>query len=213
MGTTHTTETCTPGVLARVLQLASPASPVGSYAYSEGLEQAVHAGAVHDEPSAERWIGGLLAHAVCAADVPVLLRMHEDWRREDAAAALARSAWLLACRETRELRLADLTDPDAVERGSATALIAVGTCTPNHVESGLWLRQWCEWLQPGGVVCLSLRTDFWQTSLETEDGIGSTCLALVRDGKWRELEVTAAAPYTPNVSEVTFHVRTYQLVG
>ena len=39
--------------LARLLQLASPALPVGAYSYSQGLESAVDAGMVHDAASAE----------------------------------------------------------------------------------------------------------------------------------------------------------------
>ena len=43
--------------LTRLLQLASPALPVGAYSYSQGLEAAVEAGIVHDAASAGRWIG------------------------------------------------------------------------------------------------------------------------------------------------------------
>ena len=46
--------------LVRLLQLASAASPVGSFALSEALEYAVFRGAVHDEASARDWIGGWL---------------------------------------------------------------------------------------------------------------------------------------------------------
>ena len=46
--------------LARLLQLASPALPVGAYAYSQGLEWAVESGTVRDEASALIWIGDLL---------------------------------------------------------------------------------------------------------------------------------------------------------
>jgi urease accessory protein len=38
----------------------SPAFPVGSFAYSHGLEWAFEAGDVHDAQSTERWIGDLL---------------------------------------------------------------------------------------------------------------------------------------------------------
>ena len=46
--------------LPRLLQLASPALPVGAYTYSQGLEWAVEAGQVHDPVSAKEWIAGLL---------------------------------------------------------------------------------------------------------------------------------------------------------
>ena len=81
-----------------------------------------------------------------------------------------------------ELRCADLGDPTAVEPRSLAALVAVGTLTPNHgrwhghgrVEAGAWLRQWAEWRRPGGLVCLSLRSDFWQASLGHPRRVGLT---------------------------------------
>jgi urease accessory protein UreF len=54
-------------VLARLLQLASPALPVGAYTYSQGLEWAVEAGLVRDETSAGQWIGGVLEEGIGAS--------------------------------------------------------------------------------------------------------------------------------------------------
>ena len=120
-----------------------------------------------------------------------------------------------------ELRCADLGDPTAVEPRSLAALVAVGTLTPNHgrwhargrVEAGEWLRQWAEWLRPGGLVCLSLRSDFWQASLAHPTGVGAVCGAMAAEGRWREVEVTAEAPYTPLVSDVTYQIRTYRVAA
>ena len=66
-------------------------------------------------------------------------------------------------------------------------------------------------MRPGGLVCLSLRTDFWQASLAHPTGVGPVCGAMVAEGRWWEVEVTAAAPYTPLVSDVTYHIRTYRV--
>jgi len=49
--------------LTRLLQLVSPALPIGAFAYSQGLEQAVASGWVKDEASAAEWLLGLLEHA------------------------------------------------------------------------------------------------------------------------------------------------------
>ena len=46
--------------LLRLIWLASPALPVGGFSYSEGLESAVDARAVHDEASAAAWLNDQL---------------------------------------------------------------------------------------------------------------------------------------------------------
>src|SRR5690242_19769243 len=65
------------GALVRLLWLVSPALPIGSYAYSRGLEHAVQEGTVHDDASAEDWIGGVLENQVATLDLPLLVRLHD----------------------------------------------------------------------------------------------------------------------------------------
>ncbi|NBX54505.1 MAG: urease accessory protein UreF [Betaproteobacteria bacterium] len=62
-----------------LMQLASPALPVGGYSYSEGLEAAVEHGLVHDEASAQTWLQD---------------QLH-----------LVHNAWVMQTRETFEIRL------------------------------------------------------------------------------------------------------------
>ena len=90
--------------LTRLLQLASPALPVGAYSYSGGLEAAVEAGAVSDAASAERWIGDVLAHSLARMEAPALLRLYAAWRDGDAAAVARWNELFLASRESAELR-------------------------------------------------------------------------------------------------------------
>jgi urease accessory protein len=81
--------------LARLLQLASPALPVGAYSYSQGLEAAVEEGIVHDAASAERWIADVLELSVARLDAPLLWRMLQGEELNEL---------FLATRETAELR-------------------------------------------------------------------------------------------------------------
>lgn len=90
--------------LTRLLQLASPALPVGAYSYSQGLEAAVEAGIVRDAGSSQRWIADVLELSVARMEAPVLLRLCEAWRAGDAAAAGEWNALFLASRESAELR-------------------------------------------------------------------------------------------------------------
>ena len=93
--------------LLRLLHLASPALPIGAFHFSQGLEYAVEAGWVHDEASALEWIGGIAQASLATLDLPVLYRLHTAWARADHAAVLRWNAFLMACRETDELRLED----------------------------------------------------------------------------------------------------------
>jgi urease accessory protein len=88
----------------RLMQLVSPALPIGTFAYSQALEAAVAAGWIDDETSAGEWIGGLLAAAIGALDLPVLLRLHAAWDRSDLDAVAAWSRFLLAARASGELQ-------------------------------------------------------------------------------------------------------------
>lgn len=93
--------------LLRLLQLVSPALPVGAYAYSQGLEAAVEAGWVHDEASVCEWLLGVLEHNQCRLDLPVLGRLYSAWTDNDAAALNHWAALLAAARETAELQAED----------------------------------------------------------------------------------------------------------
>lgn len=93
--------------LLGAMRLSSAALPIGAFAYSQGLEQAVARGAVTDAPGAERWIVGLLESSILTLDVPVLRRVFECWGCGDAAGAGAWNDFLYAARGTRELREED----------------------------------------------------------------------------------------------------------
>jgi len=88
----------------RLLQLASPALPVGAYSYSQGLEAAVEAGVVHDAASASTWIGDVLAISVANMEAPIFLRLVRAWEARDIAAARRWNEEFIASREAAELR-------------------------------------------------------------------------------------------------------------
>jgi urease accessory protein len=97
-----------PHALLRLCHLVSPALPVGAYAYSQGLEFAVHAAWVTDEESTFEWLQGLSRHAVGTLDLPILLRLHRAWSAADDANVRFWTAQLIASRETSELRAEDI---------------------------------------------------------------------------------------------------------
>ena len=62
--------------LTPLLVWLSPAFPVGSYAYSHGLEWAVEAGDVHDAESCAAWIADLIQHGGPWSDAVLLAQAH-----------------------------------------------------------------------------------------------------------------------------------------
>jgi urease accessory protein len=62
--------------MLRLFCLVSPAFPVGSFAYSHGLEGAVEAGDVADEAGVRGWLEGVLRHGSGRSDAILLRHAH-----------------------------------------------------------------------------------------------------------------------------------------
>lgn len=88
-----------------LLQLASPALPVGGFSYSEGLEAAVEAGHVTNEAQASAWLLDQLRLALGRADLPACAAAMRAWQAADLDAVRALNDWVLQTRESSELRL------------------------------------------------------------------------------------------------------------
>jgi urease accessory protein len=94
----------TPRALLELMQLASPALPVGGFSYSEGLEAAVEAGLVRDEAQAGNWLVDQLQLSLERADLPVLAQALPAWQEHDLARIAALNDWVQHTRESAELR-------------------------------------------------------------------------------------------------------------
>ncbi len=93
--------------LLRLLQLSSPALPIGAFAFSQGLESAVALDWIRDEASARDWLEGALGEGLARLDLPVLARLYRAYAANDELAVRTWSSYLLASRESRERRLED----------------------------------------------------------------------------------------------------------
>lgn len=151
--------------LVRLLQLASPALPVGAYSYSQGLEAAVEAGLVKDGESAGRWIGEVLELSVASLEAPLLARLLEAFAAGDRAAASRWNDEFLASRESAELRAetvqmgyslrrlakeldlpgaAGLEAFEEVSFPAAFAAVAAGWSIPREEAVAAYLWAWAE---------------------------------------------------------------------
>lgn len=90
--------------LSRLFQLISPSLPIGGYTYSQGIEWAVEEGWITNEADLFDWMSGLLQSNLAYLELPVLLRMQRAWRDEDYDQLRHWNRYLVASRETRELR-------------------------------------------------------------------------------------------------------------
>jgi len=88
----------------KLLQLVSPALPVGAYSYSQGLEAVVESHEIHDAASAQRWIGDVMELSLAGMEAPLFLRLVEAWRARDAASVARWNDEFIATREGAELR-------------------------------------------------------------------------------------------------------------
>lgn len=148
--------------LLRLMQLTSPSFPVGTFAYSQGLETAIHNAWVTDADSAISWMTGLISQTLATLDVPILGRAIGAWAQRDLEQVRALSAFQLACREARELQEEDLQlgramlkvlrtlgVPEASVEGDVTYCVAFGLAV-SHFEVGLeraaggYLYAWCD---------------------------------------------------------------------
>ena len=88
-----------------LMQLASPALPVGGFSYSEGLEAAVEHGLVTNEDSAKAWLLDQLHLVQARSELPVVAQAMAAWQAHDTTRLNELNQWVLQTRETFESRL------------------------------------------------------------------------------------------------------------
>ena len=90
--------------LLKLLQLASPALPVGAYSYSEGLEFLVEAGKIGNATDLEHWMVQELRYGAIRLEAAVMVRSYGASQNQDFDRLQFWNHWLSATRETEELR-------------------------------------------------------------------------------------------------------------
>ena len=94
-----------------LLQLVSPALPVGAFSYSEGLESLIQSGALKDEQEVEHWLNAELQQGALRFEAAALSHLAEDllcWSTHADLDARNRirdlNGWLLANRDASMVR-------------------------------------------------------------------------------------------------------------
>ena len=91
--------------LYRLLAWLSPGFPVGSFAFSHGLEAAAASGAVHDRHSLQIWISAIVASGGGRIDADILRDAHRASSAGDIGALTDANRRGVAFRATTETRL------------------------------------------------------------------------------------------------------------
>jgi urease accessory protein len=95
-----------------LLQLCSPALPIGGFSYSSGLESALESGEVQDADSARAWILDAIALGLARFEAPLLARAFGCLAASNDEAIvpelIALNERAIAARETAELRAESL---------------------------------------------------------------------------------------------------------
>ena len=150
MATTMTTLTLTDSsqtavgdlALLGLLQLVSPALPIGAFAWSQGLESAFELGWVTNEDELGDWLEGVLEDGLTNCELPLLKRVQQAWAIGDGQTVAQWNDWLHATRETAELTDEDIRLGAALVRllGSLELLPEQGLLpeSPGYVTLFAW---------------------------------------------------------------------------
>ncbi|MDY7008749.1 MAG: urease accessory protein UreF [Cyanobacteriota bacterium] len=91
-----------------LLQLASPALPVGAYSYSEGIEALVTTGKISDYDSLKNWLIDSLKFGSIRLEAALIVRAYWETNSGNLQLLNNWNNWATAVKETEELRLQSL---------------------------------------------------------------------------------------------------------
>lgn len=121
----------------RLMQLVSPALPIGAFTYSQGLEWAVENQQVTSPEMVHDWMTGLIEDGLTHLDLPVLKLLYQAFQQDSEKDIAHWSEYLLASRETSELR----QEENNRGRALSTLLVDLEVAGASHYQQTLELTQ------------------------------------------------------------------------
>lgn len=99
-----------------LLYLASPTLPIGSFAYSQGLEKAIDANLVHDKESLLAWCRDFMSIGLAQLDIVLLAQIYQAIYERDQRALEELNTKVFAARESTELYLEERNLGQSIKR-------------------------------------------------------------------------------------------------
>ncbi len=89
----------------RLFQITSPALPIGAFTYSQGMEWAVECGWLRTADDTRAWLDTALDESLRCLELPIMIRLYRALAENSPQQFNHWSQYLLASRETSELRM------------------------------------------------------------------------------------------------------------
>ncbi|MDM9385141.1 urease accessory protein UreF [Chlorogloeopsis sp. ULAP01] len=137
-----------------ILQLASPALPVGAYSYSEGLETLIENSTIATKENLKHWLAMELCYGTIRLEAAVMVRAYQSMKENDLKTLSDWNFWLSAARETEELRAS------SVGMGRSLMRLLVDL-QPQLATIGSAIGNYCNY-----AIAFGVASAFWQINME-----------------------------------------------
>ena len=162
--------------LLKLINLMSPTLPIGGFTYSQGIEKAIESNWITDFESAKKWLESQLLINLKFTDLPILMRLYKSVDSKNYKRVTYWSNFLLACRETMELR------DEENNRGRSLAKL-IESLEKDQA------KEWSEILKTNHLLGYAFLSNVWNISIKK--------LLLGYSWSWLENQVAATVKIIP----------------
>ena len=128
-----------------ILQLVSPALPVGGFSYSEGLEWQIQKGKINNESTLYEWLKAELLRGQIRLEASAqsfirdsLEKLHSNNKKDAIADLLEWDNWLLALRDSDKIR----HQQKQMGKSLMQLLVKLGCSLPEETKNFSWPSAW-----------------------------------------------------------------------
>lgn len=148
-------------MILNLLQLSSPALPLGAYSYSEGLETLVETQVITDQYSLENWLKQELSCGAIRLESAVMVRAYRSFVNQDINGLIYWNQWSSAAKETAELR------QQSWQMGNTLMQLLVNLAKVNQNSDNINVQDYFNTIQKpcNYAIAFGMGTAYWQINL------------------------------------------------